>query len=200
MKKYKVQITKENFRDFAEYYNADKKRVEDALELLRKEQNVTNYRQDFYKKAERMFNTHFMRHDSWKYTFSLEDKNNQTLEILVNYCAEHNLTWHVDSMTEHYLYISFSDNHMFWDKSFCTMVEMPDYDALSLGEIRARLGNNDAAESLPAEISSLSGIQERVYQHHLHEQHLAFLLCADKENGKICGRLRKDGKAFQTYH
>lgn len=156
MKKYKVQITKENFRDFAEYYNADKKRVEDALELLRKEQNVTNYRQDFYKKAERMFNTHFMRHDSWKYTFSLEDKNNQTLEILVNYCAEHNLTWHVDSMTEHYLYISFSDNHMFWDKSFCTMVEMPDYDALSLGEIRARLGNNDAAESLPAEISSLT--------------------------------------------
>ena len=154
MARYKIQITRENFDSFAEYYKTDKSRAEETLKLLNRELN--RHRHPAYEKAAEMFDHHFMGNSARKGTFSLDNKENQKLKILICYCADRNLLWNLEEETEHYVYVSFSGNHMFWDKRFCTMVEQPDYDGLSLGEIRGLLGSGSMVESLPAEMNALS--------------------------------------------
>ena len=95
-----------------------------------------------------MFNQDFLSHDEWKDTFELRDKYNQTFKLLVDYCADKNLLWQIIEETEHYLYITFSGNNYFWDKQFCEMVEMPDYDGLSVSEIRG-IGSERTFSFLP---------------------------------------------------
>lgn len=154
MAKYKVQITRENFNAFSEYYNADKKRVEETLKLVSNELN--RYNDPAYEKAKEMFDHHFMGDSRRKGTFSLENKENQKLQILVYYCADRELLWELKKATEHFVYVSFSGTYMLWDKRFCTMVEQPDYDGLSLREIRGLLGTGSMVDSLPAEMNALS--------------------------------------------
>lgn len=154
MKKYKVKITRENFKDFSDYYNADKKHVEDAIDQLYDKISAPR-NSEMLDTAKAMFNRDFMNRDEWKNTFSLEDELNQKLQFLINYCADNDVAWNLEQEAGDFVYLKFSGNGLFWDKRFCTFIELPDYDALSLGEIRATLGTG-SSETLPAEISSLS--------------------------------------------
>lgn len=154
MKKYKVKITRENFDSFVEYYNKDKKHVDEMMKLLVKETNM--YKSPIYENAKKMFGLDFMAYSSDKGIFSFNNKENLQLQKLIHYCADRDLLWNLEAETKHYLYLSFSGTYMFWDKKYCTLVEQPDYDGLSLGEIRGLLGSNSMSASLPAEMNAIS--------------------------------------------
>lgn len=159
MRKYKVQITKKNFDDFILYYNESKEYVEDALEQFQKElpaRTMHSRESSPMDIAKRMFNRHFMGRDNWRNIFSLEDTENRKLKMLVDYCADNNILWHVDIETEHYLLVTMSGTSMFWDKRFCTMEALPDYEALTMNEVRAKLITDITEGMLPAEMNALS--------------------------------------------
>lgn len=161
MEKYKVKITKENFTEFVSYYNTDKKHVQESLELFIEECPVRTMKSNYgdcIEVAKKMFHNHFMNRHEWKDTFPLEDEDNKRFKLLIDYCADNNILWDVVLETKHFLSVNMSGTLMFWDKRFCTMVELPDYERMTMGELRAKISaeENVANGMFPAEISDLS--------------------------------------------
>lgn len=154
MKKYKAKITKENFKAFADYYNADKQRVEDMLEQVY--EFFYRHNDPVYEKAKEMFGAKWLSDSDKKYTFRLDSDENQQLQVLVDYVADHNLTWNVVEMQGSFLYLRFSGNFMFWTKEFCELIELPDYEAMSMAEVRGQIGTDAVGSFLPAEMNALS--------------------------------------------
>ena len=154
MVKYKAKITKENFKTFADYYNADKGRAKSLLKSV----DEVFYRCDDPAKdnAHRMFNAHWMGDSRTKYTFNLGDGENQQLKILVDYTADHGLAWDVVKMEGDFLYLCFSGRCMFWTKEFCELIELPDYEAMTMAEMRGQIGTSAVGSMLPAEMNGLS--------------------------------------------
>ena len=154
MKRFKAKITKEQFKAFADYYNADKGR---AKSLLKSVDEVFYRCNDPAKdSAYRMFNAHWMGDSSTKYTFNLEDDANQQLKILVDYTADHKLAWDVVKMEGDFLYLCFSGRCMFWTKEFCELIEFPDYETMTMAEVRGQIGTSAVGSMLPAEMNGLS--------------------------------------------
>lgn len=154
MKRYRAKITKENFKAFADYYNEDKQRVEDMLEQVHEFFYRCN--DPVYEKAKEMFSDKWMSDFDWKYTFRLDSDENQQLQVLVDYVADHDLAWNVVEMQDNFLYLRFSGNFMFWTKEFCELIELPDYEAMSMAEVRGQIGTDAVGSFLPAEMNALS--------------------------------------------
>lgn len=154
MKKYKAKITMENFKTFADYYNADKERVKSMLN----EVSELFYRSDdpAQKKALEMFDRHFMNNSARKNTFSMENDVNKKLQILVDYTDKHDLAWNVIEKKDKYLYLCFSGKYMFWTTDFCELIELPDYEAMSMAEVKGLIGTEAVGDLLPAEMNALS--------------------------------------------
>ena len=154
MVKYKAKITKENFKAFADYYNEDKGRAKSLLKSV----DEVFYRCDnpVKENAYRMFNAHWMGDSRTKYTFNLEDGENQQLQILVDYTADHDLAWDVVKMEGDFLYLCFSGRCMFWTEDFCELIELPDYEAMTMAEVRGQIGTSAVGSMLPAEMNGLS--------------------------------------------
>lgn len=171
MKRYRAKITKENFRAFADYYNADRQRVKTMLEQVGK--IFYTHNNPVREKANEMFDCHFMANSNYKETFRMESSCNQTLFILVKYIADHDLSWNVVEMQEDFLYLCFSGNYMFWTKQFCTLIELADYEALSMAEVRGQI-TGAVSSLLPAEMNALSvaGVREKKDVLHSEEEKL----------------------------
>ena len=132
---------------FAEYYNADKGRVTAMMDEISG---------SLYKKAAEMFDRHFMGDSSRKDTFSIKNEIRQKLQLIVDYTSDHDLAWNVVERQGKYLYLCFSGNYMFWTTDFCELIELPDYDAMSMSEIRGLIGEDAVGSFLPAEMGTLS--------------------------------------------
>lgn len=156
MKKYKARITEKHLQDF--------------INRVSGKENCNNLDHDFHEK----FDYHWDEyngmasecHDLFLKAFGLKymsfhtkgelDKEIETkLRLLIAYMESNNAQWNVDFMEEKFMLISFSGNQFFWLADCCELQEMPDYDGLTMAELRS-IGTDQTANLLPVEMNSLS--------------------------------------------
>lgn len=180
----KARITRKDYENFKSYYNGEKIIIAARKEL------PGNMREAF----DNIFNLAVCSLGN-KYTFN---DNHGQLEVLVDYCDENNLPWVVRAMNEHFLLLSFSGTEIFWDKEYCSIIEFPEYNDVSMSELSGHINTNMASASLPAEMGSLtinkvnaqkSDIEEK--QKNLKKQLEDISFCRTKELSEMEEKIRQ---------
>ena len=150
----KAKISKEKFEQFKAYLDVVKK----AKKVYREMKDVFygKYNENEVRKISDAFK------EMVKLTFddftlsSYGDENVFTLEKIVDYCALKNILIPVEAKVENYLAVRFSGKTFFFLADYAELFEETDYDSLSIAEIQALLGGENALNTLPAEMNSLS--------------------------------------------
>lgn len=150
----KAKISKEKFEQFKAYLGV----VDNAKKVYREMKDVFygKYNENEVRKISDAFE------EMVKLTFddftlsSYGDENVFTLEKIVDYCALKNILIPVEAKVENYLAIRFSGKTFFFLAEYAELFEETDYDSLSIAEIQALLGGENALNTLPAEMNSLS--------------------------------------------
>lgn len=155
MKKYRAIITESNFNAFvkaAEKEDFGRELEKDlANRLYGKWDGLNSTLHDLEKD---MFNLGFLSHNGAGHINT--DIYNK-LKILIPYVDSHSDSWNVDVLFDDnpHMLISFSGNKFYWNKDYCVVEEMKDYDNMTAAELRL-LGGEQVVSNLPMEFSSIS--------------------------------------------
>ena len=145
----KILISKEQFKAFCDTFD-DPEYVKSYKESLfndftyEKEKLITAFKE--------MFDLDFMGDKSYKFAkkFGFFEK----FSLVMDYTINKETAWKILMQKETAILISFSQNIYFYDSRFGTVIEEPNYDGLTLGEIHQKIGS--AEQNLPAEMTAIS--------------------------------------------
>ncbi len=150
---YKAKISLKNLADFKIAFDSKEKIQEFGFYFNKIHyglwgEPIVSKAQDIFKY---MFNTGWISKD-----YSLDVNCLDRLETLISYTSANNLLWNVDYMNELVMLISFSNNKFIWHRDYCELVEIKNFDNLTLSELKAIGSGNSGMMNLPIEMNAVS--------------------------------------------